>query len=396
MAQKGVPGVGYLPGERYQSNLGASSESFAPSVGAQLVRVIQVDSTRGRVQVSNSNGTRWAWIGKTKASGTLAGRISNPNPTDWGVVIPVNGDGKSWVWICSVNVVDPTLNLEEDSNFTTPVELVHRDYEKHETGSFKLLDKLGNFVLSLFKKATNEASVAMKNVTVQVSNAGVVTITHFRGNNLPSVVLTSDQIGTMTIKNMMDDGETIAFSITADKLGTAVFENNDHQMSLVAADGAAIFRYLHKLKGTVIQVTDSGDIAIVDSVGSSIMYDGSDSSISVASAWGSSVYVADQIEITSKKGSSVIVADAMLQLSSVGGQSVVMDDESNQIVVNGGTILLNAGTVALGGTPLQFPLLTQLFAAFFDAHVHGEPGTPPTIPSASIIKTLTTNFTTGG
>jgi hypothetical protein len=209
------------------------SEDYSGLQGAQYACVKSVDYGGSRVEVCNSNGTFWVRVGQRKISGSvvidptttppttvMAGKSEMPNVNDWGVVIPVNGDIKSGVWLCSVNSVEPTENLVNDSNYPgSAAKLVHRDYEKHETGSFSMLDMLGNLLMSWFKKATKETDTALQNLIISL-NAGVLTLTHFRG--IPStrgLVVTSDQSGNLNIQNFQAGGLTLASSISIDSGG---------------------------------------------------------------------------------------------------------------------------------------------------------------------------------
>lgn len=222
-----------IPGERLQSSLRMRSEENIAFMGAQMVQVMSVDYSTSRLEVYNSNGTRWVRVIFRKTSGVISGDNNMPNVGDWGVILPVNGDAKSAVWIGSVNVEDITHNLVNDSNAPpTPSGLIHRDYSKHETGSFRLLDKLGNLLISWYKKATQETDRALQNLTVSL-DGGVLTITHYRGDpSVKGMVIESDQNGNVNLQNFNPAGTLLASSVTID---------NGGGFGVMTASGSQIF-----------------------------------------------------------------------------------------------------------------------------------------------------------
>lgn len=184
----------------------------------QIATVAAVDYGNARVQVSNSSGTRWAYVMKGKTSNVLAGEIDLPNVGDVGVIVGLNGDTSSVAWLGSLNVVNLSRTLEHDSNFVSAADLVHRLYRKHESQSFWWLKKLGDFMLSFMKKATLETDTPQPNLSVSLQG-GVVVVTHYRGANKTSFTFTADQAGNYGFKLYEDDGVTVAYQTSSDKNG---------------------------------------------------------------------------------------------------------------------------------------------------------------------------------
>lgn len=364
-----------LPGERRQNFFRANPELLGAFVGAQIVEVTDVDYVGARVEVFNSNGVRWARVLKKKAFGTVAGESDLPNVGELGVILPVNGDAKSAVWLGSLNSIEPSNTIEKDSNYTSDAALVHRKYEKHETGSFRLLDKLGNLTWSLFKKASQESDPALQNMKITISNAGVISVTHYEA-----------------------DGVTPDVTFSMDKNGSVTLESPAHQISFISKAGSEIFRYLHKIKNAIIQVTQDGDI-VLNAAGNMLTIEQSSGSISGMTAHGAAIELSDEFQVMTPQGSSIIVGDKEAQMATKDGSSVLIDGTKQQIQVNAQNVLINGGTVSLGNGEEQIPLMTSGFftlwnavKALIAAHSH----TSNNQPSATLAPLATPDVPTPG
>lgn len=372
-------------GERFQASLGGAPQDCPAwllealrGVGPQIVVVRDIDYAGARVQVYNSNGLRWARVLKSKSSSNIAGDIDMPNVDDIGLIVGTNGDEKAPVWLGGLNSIETDNTLEKDENFTSVAALRHRRYSKHETGSYTLLDKLGNFAARLFKRAAVETDPAKKNLDIRVNKDGTLSITHYKA-----------------------DGNAIATSLSLSADGSLSIENEGHQVALVATPGSEIFRYKHKKKNVTIQVTEDGETALADDSGNQVTMDPTDGSVSVVSGMGGSVVVQDTIEVVSPGGANIIVSDAEIQMALPGGTSIIAEESTNKVIVNAAQVLLNGGTVALSDALLQSPLVKSTLLAWLDTHVHtsaapGNPTSPPVIPSTPLAPTLLTQQVTGG
>lgn len=251
--------MGALPGPRPQSNLRMAKMEPIAFAGAEIVQVISVDYKRSRVEVYNSNGSRWARVLIKKTSGILAGENDMPNVDDWGAVMPVNGDFKSAIWLGCLNTVEDTENLVNDENYPgSDAGLVHRSYKKHETGSFSILDKLGNLLMTWYKKATRETDAALKNLTVSIQG-GVITITHFRANpSVKGLELVSDQNGNVNVTNYQADGSAVAARAVVDNSGGMTISNTGGATIQFASNGDITLRN----NGVTITIAASGTVTI--------------------------------------------------------------------------------------------------------------------------------------
>lgn len=372
-------------GERFQASLGGTPQEHPAwllealrGVGPQIVVVKDVDYLGARVQVFNSNGLRWARVLKTKTSGTLAGQIDMPNVDDIGLIVGTNGDEKAPVWLGGLNTIETDRTLEKDENFTSVADLRHRRYLKHETGSYSLLDKLGNFAARFFKKAAAETDPAKKNLDIRVNKDGTLSITHYKA-----------------------DGDATALSLSVSADGSLSVENDGHQVALIATEGSEIFRYKHKKKNVTIQVTEDGETVVADDSGNQVTLDPTDGSVSVVSGRGGSVVVQDTIEVVSPGGANILVSDAEIQMALPGGTSIIAEEATNKVIVNAADVFLAGGTVALSDALLQSPLVKSTLLAWLDTHVHtstapGNPTSPPVVPSTPLAPTLVTQQVTGG
>lgn len=373
---------GMLPeGERYQASLGGSPQEVPAwllealrGVGPQHVTVRDVDYVGARVQVYNSNGLRWARVLKTKTSGTLAGEIDMPNVGDLGIVVGTNGDEKAPVWLGSLNSIETERTLEKDENFTSAADLIHRSYKKHETGSFRLLDKLGNFFARFMKKAATEADPAKKNLDVRINKDGTIAITQYKA-----------------------DGLAIALSVDVRADGSLIVENDGHQVSMLSQVGAEIFRYKHKKKDVTIQVTEDGDLA-ANVGGSTIAAELASGDLSLNHKSGSNVAVqSDAIEAETQDGSTILLGKDQAQIALSTGQSVVLDNSGDICEITAGAVNVDGDVVQLGSGPLQQPLVASgffvaynLLKAALATHTHtsalpGQPTSPPLPPQLVII-----------
>lgn len=455
-------------GERFQASLGGKADNTPQWVidalrarTPEIVHVESVDYIGHRVLVKNGNGTLWAYVLKRNTSGKVSGESRLPNVNDIGVIVYLNGDPKSAAWIGSINSVEVRDTIEKDENFISADELVHRDYKKHETGSYWLLDKLGNYFISLFKKAAKEKDVAKKNIDLAVSKDGVVTFTHYRGENKKNFVFKTDQTGAFVIKNYQDklgvaasgsvlftrllpapvggivipmgatvawpghatykttsaatitegglsttaqvlcdivgesgnapanaitgtnavgvdsvknsssftNGEDneIAFNLSADKDGTVSLENNGHQLSMTSKAGSEVFRYLHKKKNSLIQVTELGDI-VLNAGGSSIALDAESLDIVLGHKSGSHVHVMqDSIEIETGDGSNLKLDKDSAQMFCVGkGQYIMFDKDGDICEITAGKMVVDGDTINLG-SGLQIPLFHLGFSVQYAA-----------------------------
>ena len=102
---------------------------------------------------------------------------------------------------------------------------------------------------------------------------------------------------------------------------------------------------------------------------------------------------AQKISITTPLGQQIELDDAgnqvkiagllKIALATTAGQKVEIDDSTGQVTVSGLTKAIIAGALIEIGTPATFSvLLAELFAAIFDAHVHGVTavGSPTSTP----------------
>ncbi len=259
---------GFLTGERFQASLGGRPQSFPTWLldslrgsSAQIVSVQSVDYARATVSVYNSNGPRVARVLKSKSSKNAAGHIDLPNVGDVGVILPVNGDAKSAIWIGSLNTVEFANSLEKDENFTSVSDLTHRAYWKHETGTFWLLDRLGAFMAKFKKKAATEDSPAKKNLDIVLSNLGVLQVTHYRGDDKAGYQFSADQAGNITVTLFKADGTTPAVTFQADESGNATYThagdmtvNADGDTTINGGEEVAFKSALEALKAQVDQL----------------------------------------------------------------------------------------------------------------------------------------------
>ncbi len=373
--------MGIPEGERYQASLGGTPQEVPAwllealrGVGPQQVVVRDVDYVGARVQVYNSNGLRWARVLKTKTSGTLAGDIDMPNVNDLGLIVGTNGDEKAPVWLGALNSIETDNTLEKDANFTTPANLIHRRYNKHETGSFSMLDKLGNWFTRFMKKAATEADPAKKNLDIRVNKDGTIAITQYKA-----------------------DGAAIALSLDVRADGSLIVENDGHQVSLLAELGNEIFRYKHKKKDVTIQVTEDGDLA-ANLGGSTIAGELASGDLSLNHKSGSYVAVeGDAIEAETADGSTILLGKSQAQIALSTGQSVVLDNDGDVCEITAGNVNVDGDVVQLGSGPVQQPLVASgffvaynLFKAALATHIHtsalpGQPTSPPLPPQLAII-----------
>lgn len=230
--------MSWLTGERYQASLGGKPQSVPSFLltalngsGAQIVTVKSVDNLNAQVDVFNSNGPRTARVLKKKTSGTRAGSIDMPNIGDVGVILPLNGDAQSTVWLGGLNTVETRNTLELDENYVSVDELAHRAYWKHETTTFWLLNKLGSFLAKFRKKAATEDDASKKSLDISLTNAGVLQVTHYRGEEKQSYKFSADQAGNLSLTLYKDDGATEALSLLVDKDGN-VTQANAKDLSL--------------------------------------------------------------------------------------------------------------------------------------------------------------------
>lgn len=366
--------MSFLPeGERYQASLGGKPQlhhgwllQALRGTGAQQVVVQDVDYIGGRVKVYNSNGARWALVLKSKSSKKAAGAIDMPNVGDNGLVIGSNGDEKSPIWLGSLNNDDPDTTLEKDDNFVSVADMVHRAYWKHETGTFRLLDKLGNFFARFMKKDATEADPAKKNLDIKVNKDGTISLTQYKA-----------------------DGAAIALSLDVRADGSLIVENDGHQVSLISQLGSEIFRYKHKKKDVTIQVTEDGDFA-ANVGGSTLAAELASGDISMNHKSGSYMAVeSDAIEAETQDGSSILLGKTQAQIALSTGQSVVLDNDGDVCEITAGSVNVDGDVVQLGSGPLQQPLVASgffvaynLLKAALATHTHTStaPGSPTSAP----------------
>jgi len=357
-------------GERYQASLGGEPRAvptwLRDSINgstAQIAKVKTVDYPRARVEVSNSNGSNWARVLKTKTSGTSAGRIDMPNVGDIGIIIPANGDLKSQIWLGCLNSIEPSKTLEHDGNFVSADDLIHRVYEKHESDSFWWMKKLGDYFRSFKKKAAKETDPSKKNLDISVGSNGQISVIHYRGSEKKSFQFSADQSGHLNLTLYGDDGVKQNFTLDAygndTQKGTVVIENDAHQVSMLAKTGSEILRYMHKKKNVIVQVTQDGDLAI-NVAGSTFAMEQIGGDISMNHISGSRVSVQqDAIEIETQDGSTILVSGTQAQVAIKSGQSVFLDGTADTIELTAGNMNLDCDNVQLGSLATQFPLATS-------------------------------------
>lgn len=148
-----------------------------------------------------------AMIMKGKA-GVLGGSYDMPNIGDQCVIGFLGGNLSSPIILGFVEsqvpekavVYDDNNNLLPDSVANVNAKLAHRTYHRHETGSFTLIDKLGNFMAKLFKKATKETDAAKANVSLEVDNAGNINIISYKSDgSTQAIKVTTDASGNFTM-----------------------------------------------------------------------------------------------------------------------------------------------------------------------------------------------------
>jgi hypothetical protein len=260
-------------GMRHQASLGGAPQdvpawllSALRAAGPQQVVVRDVDYVGARVQVYNSNGLRWARVLKTKTSGVAAGEIDMPNVNDIGLVVGTNGDEKSPVWLGGLDSIEPSNTLEKDEQFTSNADLVHRYYRKHETGSFTLLDKIGNFMSRLMKRETDETSPAKKNIDLQVGNDGTITITQYKADGASVGSKVSVAADGATVKVELGSGQSILLDGDQDliefvagnmKLDATLVTlgSNTNQIPLVTQGFFTIYNALRALLATHVHTS---------------------------------------------------------------------------------------------------------------------------------------------
>jgi hypothetical protein len=363
-------------GPRYQAGLGGRPqetphwilEAFR-GVGCQQVTVKEVDYVGSRVQVYNSNGLRWAYVLKTKTSGTTAGEINMPNVGDIGLVVGSNGDQVSSVWLGALDDIETRNTLGKDSNFVNAASLIHRAYWKHETGSFRLLDKVGNFVATLFRRPptpgmpptpATEATPAVKNANITVGNNGTISISTFKS-----------------------DGATLNLTVNMTADGSLAVENDGHQIAMIATPGSEIFRYRHKKKDVTMQVTQNGDVSLEVS-GSVFAMEQTSGDVSLNHKSGTYVAVEqDAVEVGTQDGSTVLLGKDQAQIALSTGQSVVLDNSGDTVEITAGNANVDADNVQLSSGITQQPLLMTGFYVKWNAvrellatHVHAALNAP--------------------
>lgn len=243
---------GRLSGERFQAALGGKPiviptwiKDMAGGLGASIMKVKSVDYAGARVEVGNSNGTNWAFVLKAKSSRGLAGSIDMPNPGDLGVVLSINGDSKSNVWIGAINTIETSENLEKSSFFPNVSDLVHVLFRKHESESFWLLNKLGNLSALFTRKAETESDEARKHIGVSFGNDGKVTLTHYRDADNKGAEFTLSEDGEFSYEVLKDDGSTVS-----------------QRFSASSKDGAESFKFENLTAGSSIEAKPNGDVDV--------------------------------------------------------------------------------------------------------------------------------------
>lgn len=350
--------AGMLTGHRYQAVLGGKPVSASPmltamagGVGAQIGKVKSVNYEAATVDVASGSGTTTYFVLKSKSSKQVAGSIDMPNVGDIGIVMCINGDAKSGVWIGSINTIETSLNVESDKTlFPTISSLIHAVFKKHETGSYWLLNKLGNLTALIIRKAAQESDPAKKHVTISIGNDGKVTLTHYRGDDKKGAEFSLSESGAFSFDVLKEDGSTVV-----------------HSFQGSAASGSETFKYENKTGGSSIEAKPDGSIDIIDGVGGKMTLTISDKSANFISSLGGSIKVTDKV--LAKSGASSLELNAAIA------------------TLKGSTVSLEGGIIKLG-TSGFLPFVTNSFLALFynvvipllKTHQHPVIGTSPSGP----------------
>jgi len=176
---------------------------------------------------------------------------------------------------------------------------------------------------------------------------------HLR-EQLGDITDASDNITDLVKKFELNDATGNLFSETLDRSAALLIEGGRYQ-------------YLQKDTGSLIEVSDAGDV-IMDASGSSVTIEQSSGDLSMTHFSGSSVDVkANSVEIVT--GANSIVTDLSTgQVRLVAGtNTVVLNSLTGQIELVSPKILLSGATVLLSNVSelLQVPLLRQEFITLF-------------------------------
>jgi uncharacterized protein involved in type VI secretion and phage assembly len=109
--------------------------------------------------------------------------------------------------------------------------------------------------------------------------------------------------------------------------------------------------------------------------------------IRLKTAGGHSADLSDQdrkITLQTSGGQTVVLDDSASTITvTTNGQSITVDGSGSTITLSAATVVVQATSIALGGSAAIHPLvLGDLFATFFDTHTHictapGSPSSPP-------------------
>jgi hypothetical protein len=193
--------------------------------------VITVKYESQLIEIQTNGGKYWCRQIKSKAS-VNAGEIDYPNFGDIAVVACMGGKSGSPIILGYMDRPTPENTIVMDENKApTYLDNKSRYYWKHETGSFKLLDKLGNFLMSFFRKATQETDPAIPNLDIELDNSGNLNITLYEADGTtPAMSFTSDQSGNVVITSAtsLKLGDSSAIQRLIDERLCAVFNGHTH------------------------------------------------------------------------------------------------------------------------------------------------------------------------
>lgn len=353
---------GRLLGERFQAALGGKPVTIPKSVaaavggvGAQLAKVTSVNYAESSVEVSSGQGTNTAFVLKAKSSRKVASAIDMPNVGDLGLVICINGDPKSGVWLGSINTIETDENAESDKSFFPSVsDLIHALFRKHETGSYWLLNKLGRLTGLINRKASKESDPAKKHVNIAIGNDGKVMLTHYRGDDKKGSEFSLSENGEFSFDVLKDDGSTVVHSFRGS-----------------VASGSETFKYENKTAGSSIEAKADGGIDIIDGLGNKMTLEISDASANLVSALGGSIKVTDSIAV-----------------EALGGNGLTVD--AAKTTLKAATVNLEGGVIKLGTIGfLPFMTLSSLtllnaIIVLVKSHEHVVTGTLPPGPGPAV------------
>lgn len=242
---------------KFQSLLGGRKIEVANhsrETHVYLATVVGIDYITGRVEVTNGLGRQYAFVLRQKG-GPNGGYITMPNVGDTGVVIPLHGDSSSLVWLGNIDSVQASERTYIDANLDTLADLTHRDYYRHETGSYHALNALGSFILKMFGKAATEQSPAGLSAQITLDNLGNLNITQYNLSNqsLKQWSFVVSPAGSFTLTVYQNDGMTSALQIQSDNLGNTTI-NSAIQTAINGGQALAFSSALSTLKSQLNDV----------------------------------------------------------------------------------------------------------------------------------------------